>query len=107
MTYFYYKTNTWGNSDQQVSEETRQTWEFFAKKKNWRIVQLPNGYYQTEYKDIDCPCDPEKDECCEKWNDVTRRETIEGAESAIDASVEHYSKKIEFLNGPKVVKTFK
>ena len=76
MTYFYYKTNTWGNSDQQVSEETRQTWEFFAQKKNWRIVQLPNGYYQTEYKDIDCPCDPEKDECCEKWNDVTRRETI-------------------------------
>ena len=107
MTYFYYKTNTWGNSDQQVSEETRQTWEFFAKKKNWRIVQLPNGYYQTEYKDIDCPCDPEKDECCEKWNDVTRRETIEGAEAAIDGSIEHYAKKVDFLKGPKVVKTFK
>jgi hypothetical protein len=107
MTYFYYKTNTWGNSDQQVSEETRQTWEFFAKKKNWRIVQLPNGYYQTEYKDIDCPCDPEKDECCEKWNDVTRRETIEAAEAAIDASIEHYKKRLEYAKGPKVVKTFK
>ena len=41
------------------------------------------------------------------WVDVTRRETIEGAESAIDGSVEHYSKKLEFLKGPKVVKTFK
>jgi len=107
MTYFYYKTNTWGNSDQQVSEETRQTWEFFAQKKNWRIVQLPNGYYQTEYKDIDCPCDPEKDECCEKWNDVTRRETIEAAEAAIDASIEHYKKRLDYAKGPKVVKTFK
>jgi len=38
---------------------------------------------------------------------VTRRETLEGAESAIDGSVEHYAKKIEFLKGPKVVKTFK
>jgi len=107
MTYFYYKTNTWGNSDQQVSEDTRQTWEFFAQKKNWRIVQLPNGYYQTEYKDIDCPCDPEKDECCEKWNDVTRRETIEAAEAAIDASIEHYKKRLDYAKGPKVVKTFK
>ena len=107
MTYFYYKTNTWGNSDQQVSEDTRKTWEFFAQKKNWRIVQLPNGYYQTEYKDIDCPCDPEKDECCEKWNDVTRRETIEAAEAAIDASIEHYKKRLDYAKGPKVVKTFK
>jgi len=31
----------------------------------------------------------------------------EGAEAAIDGSVDHYSKKIEFLKGPKVVKTFK
>ena len=107
MTYFYYKTNTWGNSNPQVSEDTRKTWEFFAQKKNWRIVQLPNGYYQTEYKDIDCPCDPEKDECCEKWNDVTRRETIEAAEAAIDASIEHYKKRLDYAKGPKVVKTFK
>ena len=41
------------------------------------------------------------------WNDVTRRETLEGAEKAIDASIEHYAKKLEFINGPKVVKTFK
>jgi len=37
---------------------------------------------------------------------VTRRETIEGAEKAIDGSVEHYAKKVDFLKGPKVVKTF-
>ena len=102
----YYQTHSW-NSQPQISEDQINLWKHLADKKNWRIVQLPNGFYRTEYKDIDCPCDPEKDECCEKWNDVTRRETIEGAESAIDASVEHYSKKIEFLNGPKVVKTFK
>ena len=38
--------------------------------------------------------------------DVTRRETIEVAEAAIDASVEHYSKKLDFAKGPVVVKTF-
>jgi len=43
----------------------------------------------------------------EQWVDVTRRETIEGAEQAIDSSVEHYTKKLEYLKGPKVVKTFK
>jgi len=106
MTYFYYKTSTMP-SQPQVTEDTIAAWKFLADKKNWRIVQLPNGYYQTEYKDIDCPCDPEKDECCEKWHDVTRRETIESAEAAIDGSIEHYNKKLEFVKGPKVVKTFK
>tara|TARA_Y100000361_G_scaffold153408_1_gene175135 strand:+ start:801 stop:1094 length:294 start_codon:yes stop_codon:yes gene_type:complete len=97
MTYFYYKTNTW-NSQPQFSEETIEAWKHLAKKKNWRIVQLPNGFYQTEYQDIE-----NKD----VWHDVTRRETMEGAESAIDGSIEHYKKKVEFLKGPKVVKTFK
>jgi len=31
---------------------------------------------------------------------------MDGAEAAIDSSIEHYSKKLEFANGPKVVKTF-
>jgi len=97
MTYFYYKTNTW-NSQPQISEETINLWKHLSEKKNWRIVQLPNGFYQTEYLDI------EKEDT---WHDVTRRETIEGAESAIDGSIEHYAKKVDFLKGPKVVKTFK
>ena len=42
----------------------------------------------------------------DNWIDVTRRETIAGAEQAIDASIEHYAKKLEFTKGPKVVKTF-
>ena len=96
MTYFYYKTNTW-NSQPQISEETIEAWKHLAKKKNWRIVQLPNGFYQTEYQDIE-----NKD----VWHDVTRRETIESAEAAIDGSIEHYGKKLEFVKGPKVVKTF-
>ena len=71
-------------------------------------MQLPNGFYQTEYKELNCECNSKKDSCaCEKWNDVTRRETLEGAEQAIDSSIAHYAKKLEFINGPKVVKTFK
>lgn len=92
MTLFY-STSTW-SSQPQISEKTQNLWEQASQKANWRIVQLPNGYYQTEFKQED------------NWTDVTRRETIEGAEQAIDASVEHYSKKLEFLNGPKIVKTF-
>jgi len=91
---FYYQTQTW-SSQPQVSDETRQLWEHVAQKKNWRIVQLPNGFHQTEHQTLD-----------EQWVDVTRRETIEGAEQAIDSSVEHYTKKLEYLKGPKVVKTF-
>ena len=98
---FYYSTRTW-NSQPQVSEDQIKLWKHLSEKKNWRITQLPNGFYQTEYKDIDCPCNPNED----TWHDVTRRETIEGAEQAIDGSVEHYAKKVDFLKGPKVVKTF-
>ena len=94
---FYYQTRTW-NSQPQISDETIKAWKHLAEKKNWRIVELPNGFYQTEYQDL------EKEDT---WNDVTRRETLEGAEKAIDASIDHYVKKLEFVNGPKVVKTFK
>ncbi len=96
---FLYRAQSWASSP-QVNEETIEHWKHVSQKKNWRIVQLPNGYYQTEYLD---PDDIHKD----TWIDVTRRETIEGAEAAIDGSVEHYSNKLEFVNGPKVVKTFK
>ena len=94
MTFLYTRTNTW-NSAPQPTEKTIKLWEHISEKKDWRIVQLPNGYLQTEYKDTD-----------DNWHDVTRRETIQGAEQAIDASIEHYNKKLEFLKGPKVVKTF-
>tara|TARA_B100000902_G_scaffold374581_1_gene403698 strand:- start:2362 stop:2649 length:288 start_codon:yes stop_codon:yes gene_type:complete len=92
----YYQTSSW-SSQPQVSEKTKTLWKHVAEKKNWRITQLPNGFYQTEYQDLEA----------EQWIDVTRRETLEGAEEAVNASVQHYEKKIEFLNGPKVVKTFK
>ena len=110
MTYFY-QTRTW-NSQPQITEDQIDLWKHLAEKRNWRIVQLPNGFYQTEYKDkCVCTCCSDdtckKDEACNcKWFDVTRRETLEGAEAAIDGSVEHYAKKIEFLKGPKVIKTF-
>ena len=82
----------------QPDQRMIDLWKHITTKSNWRIVQLPNGFFQTEYKDFD-------DE--ETWIDVTRRETMEGAEAAIDGSIEHYSKKLEFLKGPKIVKTFK
>ena len=41
-----------------------------------------------------------------EWHDVTRRETIEGAETAINGSVKHFTDKLEATKGPKVVKTF-
>ena len=103
MTYYYYKTTkTWNGQPQyiqktQTEDETIDLWKHLAEKKNWRIVQLPNGYFQTEYRDI------EED----KWYDVTRRETIDSAEAAIDGSVDHYQKRIDFVKGPKIVKTFK
>ena len=83
----------------QVSElKQLDEWKHLANKKNWRITQLPNGYYQTEVN---------KPEDKEQWVDITRRETMEGAEAAIDGSVDHFNKKLEYIKGPKVVKTFK
>ena len=105
MTLFY-QTNSWSSQPQQDDNQVK-LWSHIAKKANWRIVQLLNGYYQTEYKHPDCDCDPKEDLCCEKWIDVTRRETMEAAETSIDKTIEHYEKKVEFINGPKVVKTFK
>ena len=93
---FFYRTSSWSGGS-EANQETIEFWKHLATKANWRIVRLPNGYYQTEYKD------PEND----RWMDVTRRETIEAAENAIDASVEHYNKKVDFAKGPVVVKTFK
>ena len=97
MTYLYYKTSTYNTGNQKPNEKTINQWKHLADKKNWRITQLPNGFYQTEVSD------PEENE---NWHDVTRRETIEGAEAAIDGSIDHFSKKLEATKGPKVVKTF-
>ena len=95
MTYLYYKTSSTGNI--KPNEKTISQWNHLSEKKNWRITQLPNGFYQTECLNPD----NEKE-----WHDVTRRETIGGAESAINGSVTHFSSKLEATKGPKVVKTF-
>ena len=95
MTYLYYKTST-ATYNQKPSEKEIQQWKHLANKANWRITQLPNGFFQTECKH----------ETETTWHDVTRRETIEGAEAAIDGSIDHFAKKIEASAGPKVIKTF-
>jgi len=94
MTYLYYKSTTAYN--QKPSEKTIEQWKHLADKSNWRITQLANGFYQTECKH----------ETENTWHDVTRRETIEGAEAAIDGSIDHFNKKIEAAAGPKIIKTF-
>ena len=96
MTYLYYKTSTY-TSNQKPNEATINQWNHLAQKKNWRITQLPNGFYQTECLNPDN---------MKEWHDVTRRETVEGAETAINGSVEHFASKLEAAKGPKVVKTF-
>jgi len=96
MTYLYYQTTSTGG-EMKVNDKTKKQWSHLANKENWRITQLPNGYYQTEVSNPDN----------ESWHDVTRRETLEGAEQAIDGSVEHFISKMEATKGPKVVKTFK
>ena len=96
MTYLYYNststTHTAKPSAKEIAEFTHM-----ADKSNWRITQLPNGFYQTEVSN------PNEEE---SWHSVTRRETLEGAESAIDGSIDYFSKKLEAVSGPKVVKTF-
>jgi hypothetical protein len=96
MTYLYYKSSYTTNTT-KPNEKTIEQWTHLADKKNWRITQLPNGFYQTEVND------PNSEK---SWHDVTRRETIEGAEAAINGSVDHFSKKLEATKGPKVIKTF-
>jgi len=95
MTYLYYKTSSTGTV--KPNEKTINQWKHLAKKKHWRITQLPNGFYQTECLNPDNTTE---------WHDVTRRETIEGAETAINGSVTHFASKLEATKGPKVVKTF-
>jgi|TARA_R100000479_G_C6245926_1_gene150598 hypothetical protein len=95
MTYLYYKSSS---STQPIkpNEKTIENWKHLANKANWRITQLSNGFYQTEVSE------PESND----WHAVTRRETVEGAETAIDGSVDHFNKKLEATKGPKVIKTF-
>ena len=95
MTYLYYKTSSTGTI--KPNEKTINQWQHLAEKKHWRITQLPNGFYQTECLNPDN---------ITEWHDVTRRETIEGAETAINGSVTHFMSKLEATKGPKVVKTF-
>jgi len=94
MTFLY--TSSDFTATTRPDQRMINLWKHITTKSNWRIVQLPNGFFQTEYKH------PEDGD----WIDVTRRETMDGAEAAIDGSIEHYSKKLDFLQGPKVVKTF-
>ena len=48
---FFYETNSW-TSQPQPNQNQVELWNHISDKANWRIVQLPNGYYQTEYQDL-------------------------------------------------------
>ena len=96
MTYLYYRSTS-STYPIKPNEKTIDEWKHLSDKKHWRITQLPNGFYQAEVSN------PENEK---EWHDVTRRETLKGAENAIDGSIDHYSKKLEAMKGPKVIKTF-
>ena len=96
MTYLYYKTSSTTHTMKPSKQEITE-WTHMSDKSKWRITQLPNGYYQTE---VSNPNDEES------WHSVTRRETMEGAESAIAGRIGSFAKKLEATKGPKVVKTF-
>ena len=96
MTYLYYSSTSTTHTAKPGKHEIAE-WTHMSDKSKWRITQLPNGFYQTE-----C-LNPDKED---QWQDVTRRETIEGAETAINGSVKHFADKLEATKGPKVVKTF-
>jgi len=107
MTYYYQFTNATNARVNQENKlkELKKFLTHVSDKKNWRIVELPNGYYQAEYKPVNCTS--ECDASCEcNWVDVTRRETIESCEKSIDSSIEHYRRKLRAFDGPRVVKTF-
>jgi hypothetical protein len=44
---FYYQTTTYDSNQTANLEEAKTAWEHASLKKNWRIVRLPNGFYQT------------------------------------------------------------
>jgi len=106
MTYYYQFTNadTIKANQENKLKELKKFLLHVSDKSNWRIVELPNGYYQSEYKPLSCAdgCD----DCDCTWVDVTRRETIESCEKSIDTSVGHYQRKLRAFDGPRVVKTF-
>lgn len=106
MTYYYQFTNATTAAVNQIErqKELKKFLSHVSEKKNWRIVELPNGYYQAEYAPL--TCDDTCSECDCQWVDVTRRETIESCEKSIDTSVEHYRRKLRAFDGPRVVKTF-
>ena len=91
MTYIFTETST-----RTYGMYTKDELSHLANKSNWRIVELPNGYYQTEVRGLNDL----------NWYDVTRRESIEEAEAAIDSSVLHFGRKYTIFQEPKVVRTF-
>ena len=108
MTYYYQFTNATNARVNQENKlkELKNFLTHVSDKKNWRIVELPNGYYQAEYKPVNCTSECDASGCDCNWVDVTRRETIESCEKSIDSSIEHYKRKLRAFDGPRVVKTF-
>lgn len=92
MTIFYASSTV----RRMPTKDQMETWEHLSQKRNWRIVKLPNGYFQTEFKSLHNE---------NYFSAMTRRATVEEAEKAIDETIMHFKEKIaEFT--PEVVKTF-
>ena len=79
MTYLYY-TRTSTAYENKPSKNEVADWTHMSTKANWRMTQLPNGYYQTEVTNP-----KEKD----NRTAVKRRKTRTGTEYANDGSRGH------------------
>ena len=69
----YYWTRSWSNytSKDELEAHTIKLWERLTEKNTRRIVQLANGYFQTESQNADERFGP-----VDEWKPVTRRETL-------------------------------
>ena len=52
MTFYYRFTNQSNNRTDLT--HMKKWFTHVSDKTNWRIVELPNGYYQSEYKPLTC-----------------------------------------------------
>lgn len=95
----YYESRTdMVDLNDNPGESTLKAWAHLSDVRNWRITQLPNGYYQSEVVDP-------HDEYI--WHGITRRSCLDDIEEAVYESVCHYRRKAHKSGFKTIIKTFK
>ena len=76
---FYYQTNSWSSQPQPMKKPLNLMETCSRKRKTGVLFNYQTVFIKPEY------LDPKNKK--DSWIDATRRETIEGAEQAIDSSI--------------------